>query len=129
MVCPVITEKNNSTCIVNSIAVVGDTIWASRRNGDILLICTLNYESFRKGEVIAVLNCKDESRQMSDRVPEWTSVERLLCVNQLVVSIVCDGMTSSRLVAWEAYSCKDIANIRRYWNVKKTSNEHSQSTV
>ncbi|XP_060064083.1 leucine-rich repeat serine/threonine-protein kinase 1-like [Ylistrum balloti] len=114
-----------SNIVINSICIVGDTIWISRNRGDILIICTLNYESFKKGEVIAILNCRNDHYQVKGKVETVQEsqtghcvVESLLCVNDLVVTVIRDNLTRSHLVGWEAYSCTNIANIRRYWKVR-----------
>lgn len=104
-----------SEVIINSVEVVGDTIWVSRNRGDILIVCTSSYQSFRKGDVIAVLDCKTER---ADSMMDCSVVESILCINNVVVTLIRGNLTSSHLLAWEAYCCPHISNIRRYWKVK-----------
>ncbi|XP_033749578.1 leucine-rich repeat serine/threonine-protein kinase 1-like [Pecten maximus] len=114
-----------SAVVIDSIGVVGDTIWVSRNRGDILIICTSNFKSFKKGDVIAVLNCRNEHCRVTGKTgtvqynqADHCVVESLLCVNNVVVTLIRDSLTSSHLIAWDAYCCQHIANIRRYWKVK-----------
>ncbi|XP_021368576.1 leucine-rich repeat serine/threonine-protein kinase 1-like isoform X2 [Mizuhopecten yessoensis] len=125
-----------SNVVINSIGVVRDTIWVSRNRGDIVFICTSNYKSFKKGEVIAVLNCKDEFCQDKGKVKTVPNtqtghcvVESLLCVNDVVVTVVRDDLTCSHLVVWEAYSCEQIDNIRRYWEVRRAESKGKAKVV
>lgn len=111
-------HQSYCTIFVSSLALVGDTMWVGRSIGDILLIkVDTDSNRFRKGEVITVLQC-NENTKMTNCDNSSTETLVHLPEHRLVVSVIKDCFITSRLMCWEAYTTENVRNIRKYWDVK-----------